>query len=94
MDAEHTPSYTGQLHLSTSGFYADHDQMFAVGYLEGYISASEHLPVFCWVQTASDRRNPVMYLLQAVCFLIMPINHVNDICMVSPLEPYIPEIMI
>ncbi len=39
VDAKYTPSYTGQLHLSTSGSFSDHDQMFAVGYLEGYISA-------------------------------------------------------
>ena len=44
VDAKHTPSYTGQLHLSTSGAYSDHDQMFAAGYLEGYMSASEHCP--------------------------------------------------
>jgi len=30
-----TPSYTGQLHLSTSGSFSDHDQIFAAGYLEG-----------------------------------------------------------
>ena len=45
IDAKHTPSYTGQLHLSTSGSFSDHDQMFAVGYLEGYISAG-------WLQKA------------------------------------------
>ncbi len=48
VDAKQTPSYTGQLHLSTSGSFSDHDQMFAAGYLEGYISAGEHcLPRFC-----------------------------------------------
>lgn len=64
MDAKHTPSYTGQLHLSTSGSYSDHDQMFAVGYLEGYISAGEHfLPDFCCAQAASGSHHPVMYRL-------------------------------
>ena len=29
----------GQLHLSTSEAFSDHDQMFAAGYLEGYMTA-------------------------------------------------------
>ena len=59
VDAKHTPSYTGQLHLSTSGSYSDHDQMFSVGYLEGYISAGGHcLPIICCAQAASSSHIP------------------------------------
>ena len=39
VDAAQTRSYTGQLHLSTSEAFSDHDQMFAAGYLEGYMTA-------------------------------------------------------
>ena len=39
VDAAQTHSYTGQLHLSTSEAFSDHDQMFAAGYLEGYMTA-------------------------------------------------------
>ena len=39
VDAAQTRSYTGQLHLKTTEAFSDHDQMFAAGYLEGYMTA-------------------------------------------------------
>lgn len=68
IDAKHTPSYTGQLHLSTSGSFGDHDQMFAVGYLEGYISAG-------WLQEAyihTITSKQPQRLVPCMCWAVIP----------------------
>jgi len=39
LDGSHTVSNFGQLRISTSGKYSDADQVFAAGWLEGYLSA-------------------------------------------------------
>ena len=39
LDAQHTRSYLGQLHLRTSDTFPDKQQMFAAGYLEAWMTA-------------------------------------------------------
>lgn len=39
LDGSHTVSNFGQLHITTSGDFSDDDQVFAAGYLEGYLTA-------------------------------------------------------
>ena len=39
LDAQHTRSYLGQLHLRTSDMFPDEQQMFAAGYLEAWMTA-------------------------------------------------------
>lgn len=41
VDSSLTPSNFGKLRLASSPLYSDSDQMYAVGYLEGYITAGE-----------------------------------------------------
>jgi hypothetical protein len=39
LDSLHARSNFGQLRVSTSGNYSDEDQLFAAGFLEGYLTA-------------------------------------------------------
>ena len=42
-DAVHTPSNFGQFHVETFGNFPDSHQLYAAGYLEGYLTAGGHL---------------------------------------------------
>ena len=41
-DAVHTPSNFGQFHVETFGNFPDSHQLYAAGYLEGYLTAGGH----------------------------------------------------
>ena len=46
-DAVHTPSNFGKFHVETFGNYPDRQQLYAAGYLEGYLTAGELALDYC-----------------------------------------------
>lgn len=62
----HTPSNFGQFHVETFGNFPDTQQLYAAGYLEGYLTAGRHL----LRGTVCDHQPAPMVPLTPFCVLL------------------------
>lgn len=68
LDAQHTRSYLGQLHLRTSDMFPDEQQMFAAGFLEAWMTAGrirdyyENTLHYFKHQLKADLKKPMQWL--------------------------------